>query len=313
MTRIWRGRQFHNQPEKSHQHGFLVDLWDEVRRRSFGRLDVAVHPGNAGVPGSDPQVLDMLIAGEVEFATMMGPLIATRVPAAEIQGIPFALASSAQAHAAADGALGEYLRQEMAARGIYLIPGGALENGFRQICSVSRPVRTVDDLAGYRMRVPNGALFRELFAALGAEPVTVNVADLYQALAEGRVDGHENPLAITEANRLDQVTRFVSVTNHVWSAFNLIAHRPFWLQLPDDLQDLVRQATRTHIGRQRASTVALNRSLETQLAARGLVFNTVDTAGFRARLSGGFYRGCRERCGETAWRLLEAAVGTLPA
>jgi len=313
VTRIWRGRQFHNQPEKSHQHGFLVDLWDEVRNRSGGRLDVAVLPGNAGVPGSDPQVLDMLIAGEVEFATMMGPLIATRVPAAEIQGIPFAFASSEVAHRAADGALGGHLRQEMAAQGIYLVPGGALENGFRQICSVSRPVNTVKDLEGYRMRVPNGALFRALFAALGAEPVTINVADLYQALADQRVDGHENPLAITDANQLDRMTRFVSVTNHVWSAFNLIAHRPFWLQLPEDLQDLVQRATRTHIGRQRASTVALNRALETQLAGRGLAFNPVDTAGFRARLAGGFYTGCRERCGATAWRLLEESVGKLPA
>lgn len=309
----WSGRQFHNQPEKSHQHGFLVALWDEVRQATGGQLDITVHAGNAGVPGSDPQVLEMLIGGELEFATMMGPLIATRVPAAEIQGIPFAFGSSAEAHRAVDGALGEHLRREMAAQGIYLMPAGALENGFRQICSVSKPVTGVDDLAGYRMRVPNGALFRELFAALGAEPVTINVADLYQALADGKVDGHENPLAITDANKLEEVTRFVSVTNHVWSAFNLIANLKFWAALPEDLQGIVQHATRTHIGRQRAYTVDLNGKLETQLAGRGLVFNTADTAGFRKRLAGGFYAGCRGRCGSTAWRLLEDAVGKLPA
>jgi tripartite ATP-independent transporter DctP family solute receptor len=313
VTPHWRGRQFHNQPEKSHQHGFLVDLWDEVRQATAGRLDIAVHAGNAGVPGSDPQVLDMLIGGELEFATMMGPLIATRVPAAEIQGIPFAFNASAEAHRAVDGALGEHLRREMAAKGIYLMPAGALENGFRQICSVSRPVTRVEDLAGYRMRVPNGALFRELFAALGAEPVVVNVADLYQALAEKRVDGHENPLAITDANQLDEVTRFVSVTNHVWSAFNLIAQQKFWKALPEDVQGIVQRATHTHIGRQRAYTVALNNSLEQQLVSRGMIFNTVDTDGFRARLAGGFYAGCRERCGAQAWRLLEEAAGKLPA
>lgn len=313
MAQHWRGRQFHNQPERSHQHGFLVDLWDEVRQATGGRLDIAVRAGNGGVPGSDPQVLDMLIDGEVEFATMMGPLIATRVPAAEIQGIPFAFASSAEAHAAADGPLGEHLRREMGAKGIYLLPAGALENGFRQICSITRPVNRVEDLAGYRMRVPNGALFRELFAALGAEPVAINVADLYQALAGKRVDGHENPLAITDANELDAVTRFVSMTNHVWSAFNLIANLKFWNALPEDIQAIVQHATRRHISRQRAYTTALNRTLEDQLAARGMIFNPVDTGGFRARLAGRFYAGCRERCGTEAWRLLEDAAGKLPA
>jgi len=313
MTRTWRGRQFHNQPEKSHQHGFLVDLWDEVRQATGGRLDIAVHAGNAGVPGSDPQVLDMLLDGELEFATMMGPLIAMRVPAAEIQGIPFAFASSAEAHRAADGALGEQLRKELVAKGLYLMPGGALENGFRHICSVAGPVRTVDDLAGYRMRVPNGALFRELFAALGAEPVTVNVADLHGALAGRRVDGHENPLAITDANRLEKVAPFVSLTGHVWSGFNLIGNLGFWKALPEDIQGIVQRASRSHVARQRAYTVALNRTLEEQLATRGMVFNSAETGGFRARLAGGFYAGCRERCGREAWRLLEAAVGPLPA
>jgi TRAP-type transport system periplasmic protein len=313
VTTTWRGRQFHNQPEKSHQHGFLVDLWGEVRRATGGRLDIAVHAGIAGVPGSDPQVLDMLAGGELEFTTMMGPLIATRVPAAEIQGIPFAFGSSADAHRAVDGALGDHLRREAAAKGIYLMPAGALENGLRQICSVARPVRTVDDLAGYRMRVPNGALFRELFAALGAEPVTVNVADLHEALAEGRVDGHENPLAITDANRLETVAPFVSVTNHVWSAFNLIANLQFWNGLPEDIQDLVQRASRAHVARQRAYTVDLNRALEKQLVERGMIFNTADTSGFRACLAGRFYADCRERCGHEAWRLLEDAVGKLPA
>ena len=59
--------------------------------------------------------------------------------------------------------------------------------------------------------------------------------------------------------------------------------------------------------------MALNRALETELAGRGMIFNPVNTAGFRARLAGGFYAGCRERCGASAWRLLEEAVGRLPA
>ena len=116
MASALAGRQFHNQPEKSHLHGFLVDLWDEVRQGTGGALDITVHAQNAGIPGSDPAALKMLIAGEVEFIVLMGGLLGEVVPAAGIQGLPFAFTSQAQVRAADGGPLGEYLRREMLAR-----------------------------------------------------------------------------------------------------------------------------------------------------------------------------------------------------
>lgn len=306
------GRQFHNQPEESHQHRFLVDLWREVREKTGGRLDITVHARNAGVAGSDPRVLDMLVGGEVEFATMMGPLIAAKVPVAEIQGLPFAFSSPEQVHRALDGALGDYLRAEMAAQGIYALPCGALENGFRHICSVSRRVRGIGDLAGYRIRVPAGRIFSELFAELGATPVPINIDGLYCALESKQVDGHENPLAITEVNHLYRVTQHVALTNHVWSGFNLIANLAFWRALPTDAQDIVHRAVKIHVARQRLYTVELNRSLEKRLAERGMAVDRVDVAPFRARLTSGFYWRWKAHLGREAWRLLQTAVGSLP-
>jgi TRAP-type transport system periplasmic protein len=304
-------RQLHNQPEESHQHGFLVDLWDEVRRITAGKVDVTVHAGNAGTIGSDPRVLEMLVAGEVEFATMMGPLIGVQVPAAEIQGLPFAFKTSAQAHAAVDGALGDYLRGEMRAKGIYLLPRGALENGFRQICSKAKRVKGPQDLAGYRMRVPAGRILGELFEALGASAVVINIDGLYAALRDGRVDGHENPLAITHANRLHEVTSRIALTRHVWSGFNLIANLGFWSSLRESDQAAIHAAVRRHVARQRDYTVRLNEELEVSLAARGMQVEHVQPEAFRARLGSAFYAGLRERCGTAAWKLLQDAVGRL--
>jgi tripartite ATP-independent transporter DctP family solute receptor len=304
-------RQFHNQPEESHQHGFLVELWDEVRRITAGKVDVTVHANNAGTVGSDPRVLDMLVAGEVEFATMMGPLIGAHVPAAEIQGAPFAFKTSAQAHAAVDGALGDYLRQEMRAKGIYLLPHGALENGFRQICSRTKPVKGPEDLAGYRMRVPAGRILGELFEALGASAVLIHIDGLYAALRNGRVDGHENPLAITHANRLHEVTSRIALTRHVWSGFNLIANLGFWSSLRESDQAAIHAAARRHVARQRDYTVRLNEALEVDLAARGMQIEHVQPEAFRARLGSAFYARLRERCGTAAWKLLQDAVGRL--
>ncbi len=305
------GRQFHNQPEQSHTHGFLVDLWDEVRRETAGRMEVTVHAQNAGIAGSDPGALKMLIAGEVEFIVLMGGILGQVVPATEIQGLPFAFASHAQVHAANDGALGEYLRREMLANGIHGFAHGLMENGFRHIVMNDRPIRDVRDLQGVRMRVPDGQMFVETFRALGAEPVVVNIRELYDALATRRVDGQENPLSVCEVNRLYEVCRYVSITSHMWSGFNLIGNLAFVRALPGDVLAIVERAVARHVGRQLAWTDRFNRDLELGLAARGMIFNTADATSFRKALSADFYRRMKERVGATAWRLLEDAVGRL--
>ena len=310
MRDRWAGRQFHNQPEASHTHGFLVALWDEVRAATGGALDITVHAQNGGIAGSDPAVLDMLVSGELEFMTLMGGILGKVVPVAEIQGLPFAFASPAQVHAAMRGPLGDHIRAEMAAKGIHGFRDGVLENGFRHIVSVDRPVRSAADLAGYRMRIPDGRMFDDAFRALGATPVVVNIRELYAALADHRVDGQENPLAVVEVNRLYEVSKYVSLTAHMWSGFNLIGNLAFWRSLPEHVREIVNRAVATHVERQRAYTVGLNLELETKLATeRGMVFNTADGASFRAVLSGDFYRRWRGELGDTAWRLLEDAVG----
>ena len=312
MPARWTGRQFHNQPEASHTHGFLVALWDEVRAATGGALDVTVHAQNGGVAGSDPAVLDMLVSGELEFMTLMGGILGRRVPLAEIQGLPFAFANHAQVHAAMRGPLGDRIRAEMAVKGIHGFRNGVLENGFRHIVSVDRPVRNAADMAGYRMRIPDGRMFDDAFRALGATPVVVNIRELYAALADHRVDGQENPLAVVEVNRLYEVSKYVSLTAHMWSGFNLIGNLAFWRRLPEEVQRTVDRAIATHIERQRAYTDAFNRALETKLRTeRGMIFNIADAASFRTVLFGDFYRRWRREFGGAAWELLEREVGRL--
>jgi TRAP-type transport system periplasmic protein len=307
----WTGRQFHNQPEQSHQHQFLLDLWSDVRAETGGRVAVSVHAQNAGVPGSDPQALDMLQSGELEFLTLMGGILGRAVPATEIQGLPFAFTSHAQVHAVNEGALGAYLDEECRAKGIHRFRHGLLENGFRHIGMTAKPINNVEDLAGVVMRVPDGRMFRDLFTALEAKPAVVNINGLYDALASGRVDGQENPLVVTEVNKLYEVTRFMSLTSHMWSGFNLIANRAFWDGLPGDVQAVIERNVGKHAGRQRTYTDSFNRELERILAGRGIRFNKADTESFRAKLGAGFYRRWRGQLGEQAWRLLEAEVGRL--
>jgi tripartite ATP-independent transporter DctP family solute receptor len=307
----WQAKQFHNQPAQSHQHQFLVELWEQVKQETGGRLEVTVHAQNNNIPGSDPAALDMLQKGELEFFTLMGGILGRLVPVAEIQGLPFAFTSHEQVHRANDGALGEYIGRECAAKGIYRFQFGLLENGFRHISMIDRPIRMADDLAGVKMRVPDGQMFRDLFSSLGAVPTTVNIKDLYDALKTRRVDGQENPLVITEVNKLYEVTKYVSITNHMWSGFNLLGNMKFWNGLPADVQEAVLRNVKKYVALQRAYTDRLNRELEGTLAGRGMVFNTADVATFRNKLGGGFYQRWKSQFGAAAWNLLEAQVGKL--
>jgi TRAP-type transport system periplasmic protein len=307
----WRGRQFHYQPVASHVHPFLVDLWDAVRTETGGRLDIGVHADNAGLKAAHAEIIDQVRRGELEFYAVMGSLLGPLSPVYEIQGLPFAFTREEQVYSMMDGALGDYLRADLAARGVYAVPYGLLENGFRHISTVDREIHRADDLAGLRIRVPEGRIFDDTFRSLGAMPTPVFVLDLYRALAERRVDAHENPLAITESLKLDEVTRHIALTSHMWSGFNLIANPAFWDRLGTDVQATVLRNVKKHVGRQRAHTAALNRDLELKLAQRGIRFTRPDIATFRARLAGGFYARWRAEFGAKAWALLEAGIGKL--
>jgi tripartite ATP-independent transporter DctP family solute receptor len=307
----WTVDQVHAQPPDSHLQKFLEDLWAQVRLETGGRLDVRVHPFSMEVAGAGPNVLKKVIAGEIAFHVLMGGVLGQAVPAMEIQGLPFAYASSEQVAEVMDGALGEYLRKEMAGKGLHAFPGGLMENGFRQMVSIERPILHVDDLQGYRMRLPAGKIFTDLFAALGAVPVTVNIDRLYAALGNREVDGQENPLVVTEENKLYEVSRYVSVTNHMWSGFNLYGNLAFWQSLPADVQDIVQRNVIRFTRAQRDNVRRLNRELETRLAGRGMVFNTADAASFRRLLSGPFYQRWKNEFGSVAWNLLETHTGKL--
>jgi tripartite ATP-independent transporter DctP family solute receptor len=308
----WRARQFHYLSADSHVHPFLVDLWQEVEQATDGRFTATVTASNAGLPGSHLAIVDLLIAGEIEFYVLMGGILGPLVPAMEIQGLPFAFSDHAQVHKTLDGPLGDYLRGELAAKGIHALPFGLLENGFRHISTTDKAITRVEDLEGLRIRIPEGKMFADAFASLGAVPVEVNVLKLYPALQNREIDAQENPLSITEALKLHEVTRHVALTSHMWSGFNLIASRKFWDKLPADVQQIIERCARKHVARQRAHTDALNRALESKITGWGMTPTTVDRNTFRERLqNAGFYQRWRDSTGATAWQLLEGSIGKI--
>jgi tripartite ATP-independent transporter DctP family solute receptor len=299
--------QYHNQTPASSLHTRLVQMWEAIHKDSGGRVVGKVFAQNNNIQGSDPAALKALVAGEIQFFTLMGGILGTIMPAAEVQQVPFAFRSAAHAHRAMDGPLGAYLIEEMAAHGIHGFRTGAFDNGMREITAHKRIVAPAD-LAGLKMRVPAGQLVADTFKAFGCEPVIINSDSIYAALKDGRADAQENPLTLADQFKLYEVVQYVAMTDHMWSGFNLLAHLPTWQRLPSDVQAVIDRNVTTHVKLQRQDQIAANTRLRGELAARGLEFNTPDPAPFKKQLSS-VYATWKEKLGAKCWKLLEESTG----
>ncbi len=287
----------------------MRQCWTAVKAETKGRLDVQMFPNNQ--LGGDTAVLQQLRSGAVQFFTLDGGILQSVVPVAAIQGVGFAFKDSAEAFRALDGALGDHVRGEITKAGFYVHPK-MWENGMRQITSSTRPIKTAADLQGFKIRTPAGELWVDLFKSLGASPGPLNFNEVYTALQTKVFEVQENPYAIIDVARLYEVQKYLSVTNHMWSAFHFLGNPDAWKALPPDVQAVVERNLSKYALLQRRATQLRNDTLAEKLARRGMAINRADTSGFRTKLSSsGFYTRWKGKFGEQAWSLLEKSSGKL--
>ena len=294
-------RHSHNLPEESPLHKRAVEMWAAVKAETNGRVDVQIVHTDGG--------LDNLVKGDLAFTTLAGNGLAALLPAADVQATPYGFRNPGQVYRAMDGALGEYLRTELRAKSLYALPGGAFENGMHQITS-SRPIRTAADMQGLKIRVPGSTVYQDYFKALGAQVFTMGLGQTLAALKSGMVEAQDDPWDVVELFKFYEAQKYASITDHSWSGYNLLASLNVWQRLPADAQRVIEANTKKFVALQRADTDKLNEELRHDLERRGMVFNTVDQASFRAVL-GSYYPRWKQHIGQRAWDLLEASVGKL--
>ncbi len=284
----------------------LRQMADNVRADTNGQMQIEVH--GAGALGSDDAMLAMVQKNELEMylgGNVFGPL----VPTAELPGLPFTFKNSADVFTALDGELGDYIRAQMLAKGLYTFRRG-LDNGFHQLTTSTKPIRTVDDLVGMKIRTPVQTMTVEFFETLGAKPMKFTLSKLYEVCRDRVVDGQTDPLGLAVLMKLYEVQTYLSLTNHWWSGFTMVANAAAWKALPPDFQAVVDKHAGTAALAQRQDIAALNAGALDILRAKGMIVNETDTSGFKTPLAA-FYGRWKEIYGAEAWGLLEAHVGKL--
>lgn len=186
------------------------------------------------------------------------------------------------------------------------------DNGFRQITSSTKPIQTANDLKGFKIRVPVSPLWTSMFKAFDSAPASINFNEVYSALQTKIVDGQENPLALIDTAKLNEVQKFCSLTNHMWDGFWFLANRRAWERLPENLRTIVAKNINAAAMKERADIAAMNVTLQKGLTDKGMVFNSTTPESFRDRLrTGGFYSEWKGKLGDEAWSVLERYTGKI--
>ena len=162
-----------------------------IAAETQGRVAIELFANNQ--LGSDSDMMSQVRSGALELATFPGTVMSTLIPVTAITGVGFAFSGYDKVWAAMDGAMGNHIRAAIEKVG--LVPFATVwDNGFRQITTSTKPIRTPEDLKGFKIRVPVVPLWVSMFKTLGAAPVSLPLSEAYQALQTKVADGQENPL-----------------------------------------------------------------------------------------------------------------------
>ena len=280
----------------------------EIKQKTNGLVDIQVFP--ASQLGSDADMLSQLRSGGIDFFANSGLILSSLVPVAAINGIGFAFPDYPAVWRAMDGALGKHVMGALEKAG--LVPFEKMwDNGFRQTLSATKPIRTADDLKGFKIRVPPSPLWTGLFKDLGASPVSIPWGETYTAMQTKVADGLENPLAGIYFAKMHEVGKYLSMTNHMWDGFWFVANRRSFEALPPAVREIVRTTINTAAMKQREDVAKLNEELRVNIA-KSVEFVNVDPKNFRNKLQeSGFYSEWKKRMGDEVWNLLESTTGKL--
>ena len=282
---------------------------ERILEETKGRLDIQVFPSSQ--LGADTDMLSQVRSGALEFYSQSGLVLANIVPVAGINGIGFAFKDYDTVWAAMDGDLGAFVRSEIEKVGLFPMKR-IWDNGFRQVTSSTRQIRTPADLAGFKIRVPVSPIWVSLFKAFGASPTSINFSELYTALQTKIVDGQENPVTLLESAKLYEVQKYCAMTNHMWDGFWFLANRRAWDRLPPDVREIAAKHLDAAGLEQRSMLAEQDKTARSKLEANGMTFNTADSAAFRQVLDkSGFYAEWKGKFGTEAWSRLEKYSGKL--
>ncbi|OWU66484.1 transporter [Roseovarius sp. 22II1-1F6A] len=257
------------------------NLKAELEERLPGKFDVQTFPNNQ--LGDEKQMLEGLQYGTLDVGIITNATIANLDPVFQLNDMPFLFADEAQAHGVLDGEVGQEMLSKLSSKG--MIGLGFAEGGFRHMINNTRPVTAPNDVEGLKFRTMQNPVFIGMFSSLGGNPTPMAWSETFTAAQQGTIDGLEIPLAVIAANNYPEVTKYLSLTKHTYSALGIIVSERTFGKLSEEEKAAFKAATSAAIEKQRAQVAEASAALIEQLKAAGMTVNDIeDPAAFRKQV-----------------------------
>ncbi|MDC7713763.1 TRAP transporter substrate-binding protein [Vogesella sp. LYT5W] len=203
-----------------------------AEQRTKGRVQVQVFPNSQLY--KDKEELEALQLGAVQ---MLAPSLAKFGPLGakefEVFDLPYIFDNYDELHKVTQGPIGMQLLAKLENKGIKGL--AYWDNGFK-IFSANKPLKSPADFKGLKMRIQSSKVLEEEMRALGAMPQVMAFSETYQALQTGVVDGTENPPSNMLTQKMHEVQKYATVTNHGYLGYAVIVNKKFWDGLPADIR-----------------------------------------------------------------------------
>jgi tripartite ATP-independent transporter DctP family solute receptor len=224
--------------EQSNQGRAAKFLADDLAKRTGGKLRMKGFASAA--LGSDIQMQNALIGGAQEMTVVSTATLVGIVDDFGVFDLPFLFANEKEADTVLDGPVGQKLIARLESKG--LVGLVYWENGFRNLTNSKHPIAKMDDLKNVKLRVMQNPMYIDMFNAMGANAVPLSFSELFTALESKTVDGQENPVNTIESSKFYEVQKYLSITNHVYSPWIVLASKKWWDGLNADEKKAVMES-----------------------------------------------------------------------
>ena len=262
-----RTLKFPSASNKGHPQVMGVQKFAElVEEKSGGKITVKPFPG--GVLGPDLQTVSAMQGGTIDLTVMNASLLAGNAKEFAVLDFPYLFSTAAEADAVVDGPVGQKLFDKLPEKG--LVGLAYWDLGFRDMNNEKRPIATAADLEGLKMRVIPTPIYIEFMNALGANAVPMPFTETYTALETGAIDGMTNPLLNITDMKFYEVTKYLTLTNHMYNIQAVIMSKKIWDSMSEDEKKIMREAAAEATTYQRQVAREANEKALEQLKEEGM-------------------------------------------
>ena len=209
-----------------------------AEERTHGRVKVEVYPNSQLF--KDQEEMGALQMGSVQ---MLAPSLAKFGPLGlkefEVFDLPFIFDDYAELHKVTQGPVGAKLLKQLETKGLMGL--AYWDNGFK-VMSDNKPLRNVADFRGQKMRIQSSKVLESEMRSVGAIPQVMAFSEVYQALQTGVVDGTENPPSNLYTQKMHEVQKYITMSNHGYLGYAVLVNKKFWMGLPSDIRNILEGA-----------------------------------------------------------------------